>query len=290
MALSSLTRRRLRNFRRNRRAFWSLIIFSALFGLSLFAELLANDKPILVSYRGDWRMPVFQFYPETAFGGDFRTEAKYRDPEVQCLIVAGGVEDCFTTTRCGARRGARDGCVERHPGRAGWMLWPPIPYAYDTISDDLPGPAPSAARRQSLAGHRRHRARRAGPRDLRLPPVGDVRADRDRARLGGHRHRRRRDPGLFRRLDRPDLPAGHRDLGSDAAALHHHHHLCDHRTKFLVLVFLVVLFGWMGLVGRGAGRIPARAQLRICPCRPALGVSNTTIMFRHCCPTRWWRR
>jgi ABC-type microcin C transport system permease subunit YejE len=118
MALSSLTRRRLRNFRRNRRAFWSLIIFSALFGLSLFAELLANDKPILVSYRGDWRMPVFQFYPETAFGGDFRTEAKYRDPEVQCLIVAGRGRGLPLRTRCGARRGARDGCVERHPGRA----------------------------------------------------------------------------------------------------------------------------------------------------------------------------
>ena len=82
MALSPLNQRRWRNFKRNRRALWSLIIFSVLFGLSLFAEFIANDKPIMVSYRGELSMPVFKFYPETAFGGDFETEAVYRDIEV----------------------------------------------------------------------------------------------------------------------------------------------------------------------------------------------------------------
>ena len=82
MALSPLNQRRWRNFRRNGRAFWSLIIFTIIFTLSLFAEFIANDKPILVQYRGDFYTPIFKFYPETAFGGDFRTEAAYRDPEV----------------------------------------------------------------------------------------------------------------------------------------------------------------------------------------------------------------
>ena len=62
MRLSPLNQRRWRNFKRNRRAVWSLIIFGVLFGLSLFAELIANDKPILVSYQGEWRMPIVSFY------------------------------------------------------------------------------------------------------------------------------------------------------------------------------------------------------------------------------------
>ncbi len=86
MALSPLNQRRWRNFKANRRAFWSLLIFAVLYGLSLFAEVLANDKPLLVSYRGEYSVPFLKFYPETAFGGDFQTEAKYRDPEVRCLI------------------------------------------------------------------------------------------------------------------------------------------------------------------------------------------------------------
>src|SRR6056297_1627407 len=93
--LSPLNRRRWRNFRRNRRAFWSLIVFSILFTISLFAEFVANDRPILVQYRGEYFTPIFSFYPETAFGGDFETEAIYRDPEVECLIVSGGLDICF---------------------------------------------------------------------------------------------------------------------------------------------------------------------------------------------------
>ena len=92
ITLSPLNKRRLSNFKKNRRAVWSLWIFSILFGLSLFAEFLANDKPILVSYRGELFTPVTEFYPETAFGGDFKTEATYRDPEVQCLIISGCLE------------------------------------------------------------------------------------------------------------------------------------------------------------------------------------------------------
>ena len=95
MSLSPLNQRRWRNFKRNKRAFWSLIIFSVIFVITLCAEFVANDKPILVNYRGDFYAPIFNFYPETQFGGDFETEAIYRDPEVQCLITSGGLDICF---------------------------------------------------------------------------------------------------------------------------------------------------------------------------------------------------
>ncbi|MCV2867643.1 ABC transporter permease [Defluviimonas sp. WL0002] len=141
MRLSPLNQRRWRNFKANRRAFWSLWIFAALFGLSLFAEVLANDKPIVVNYRGDLFFPIYKFYPETAFGGDFRTEAIYRDPEVQCLIRTGGIVDCFDDPE-GVMEDAADGEFAGETVEAGWMIWPPVPYSYNTINNV--GTAPSA--------------------------------------------------------------------------------------------------------------------------------------------------
>lgn len=114
LRLSPLTLRRIANFRRNRRGFWSLWVFFALFGVSLCAELVANDKPLLVRFDDQWYVPVLKDYPETLFGGFLETAAEYRDPAVQEWIE------------------------ER-----GWMLWPPIPYHYDTINYDLPVPAPA---------------------------------------------------------------------------------------------------------------------------------------------------
>ena len=95
--LSPLNQRRWRNFRRNRRAYWSLIIFSVIFFISLFAEFLANDKPILVKYQGEYYVPIFNFYPETTFGGDLPIEAQYQYEDIECLIVTGGVIDCYAT-------------------------------------------------------------------------------------------------------------------------------------------------------------------------------------------------
>jgi microcin C transport system permease protein len=114
MALSPLARRRLTSFRANRRGYWSLWMFLLIFFSSLFAEMIANDKPLFVRYEGRSYYPVFAAYPETLFGGFLESEAAYRDPEVKELIE------------------------ER-----GWMVWPPIPYSYDTINYDLPSPAPS---------------------------------------------------------------------------------------------------------------------------------------------------
>ena len=114
MRITPLTRRRLEAFRRNGRGFWSLWIFLAIFFVTLFAEFIADDRPILVRYEDAWYFPVFTDYPETTFGGEFPSAADYRDPAVQKLILA-----------------------------KGWMLWPPIPFSYNTINYNLPSPAPS---------------------------------------------------------------------------------------------------------------------------------------------------
>jgi len=114
LAISSLTRRRLENFRRNRRGFWSLWLFLAIFFFTLPAEFVANDKPLLVRYDGALYVPVLTAYPETTFGGDFETEAVYRDPYLKELIA-----------------------------EKGWMIWPLIPFSYATINYDLGSPAPS---------------------------------------------------------------------------------------------------------------------------------------------------
>ena len=121
--ISPLTRRRLDAFRRNRRGFWSLWIFLAVFVVTLFAEFIANDRPILVRFNGAWYYPVFVDYPETTFSGEFPTAADYRDPAVKKLIEA-----------------------------KGWMLWPPVPFSYGTINYDLSGPAPSPPSRVNWLG------------------------------------------------------------------------------------------------------------------------------------------
>ncbi len=113
--LSPLNERRLRAFKRNRRGYYSFILFTTLFLITLFAEFIANDKPFLVKYDGAYYTPIFKMYTEKQFGGEFETEADYRDPEVKRLIEEKG----------------------------GWMVWPLIPYSYRTIKLDLPVPAPA---------------------------------------------------------------------------------------------------------------------------------------------------
>jgi microcin C transport system permease protein len=121
--LSPLMRRRLHNFSANRRGYWSLWVFLAMFIVSLFAELIANDRPLVIRYESHWYFPVFAAYPETTFGGVFPTEADYRDPAVAALIEA-----------------------------KGWMIWPPIRYHYDTINYLLPVPAPAPPSRDNWLG------------------------------------------------------------------------------------------------------------------------------------------
>jgi microcin C transport system permease protein len=102
--MTPINRRRLAVFRSSKRGVYSLVVFGLLFFLSLFAELLANDKPILIYYDGGFYSPLIRDYPETTFGGDFPTNTVYVDEEVQKLIEA-----------------------------KGWIVWPPIPYSYNTV-------------------------------------------------------------------------------------------------------------------------------------------------------------
>jgi microcin C transport system permease protein len=113
LMLSPINRRRWQNFRTNRRGYWSLWIFLTLFILSLFAEFIANDRPIVISYKGDILFPVFVDYPESRFGG-FLATTDYRDPYIQDEVNSNG-----------------------------WMVWPPIRYSYRTVNNEIPTPAPS---------------------------------------------------------------------------------------------------------------------------------------------------
>ncbi len=135
---SSIARRRLANFRANRRAVWSLWIFSVVFVICLFAEFVANDKPLLVSFKGELHTPAFKFYPETAFGGDFETEPEYHDPVVLCLIKTGGLEDCLDIPEdmiASIDDGTFDTSVEGY--NKGWILWAPVPYNFDNTNYDV---------------------------------------------------------------------------------------------------------------------------------------------------------
>jgi microcin C transport system permease protein len=135
MALNPLQRRRLQNFKANRRAFWSLWIFLALFVVTLFAEFVANDRPLVVRFQGEWRFPIFAFYSEADFGGEFETEAEYNAPEVRCLIATGGVEACLDDPEGIMAEFRESGTAGGAPvANPGWALWPPIPYSYNTIN------------------------------------------------------------------------------------------------------------------------------------------------------------
>jgi len=123
MTLSPITQKRLNQFKANKRGYYSLWLFTFLFLIAVFAPLIANDKPIYVSYGGAHYFPIANEYPETEFGGDFETEAEYRDPFVKDLI-----------------------------NDKGFMVWPIIRYHYDTINYDLTVPAPSPPTRDNLLG------------------------------------------------------------------------------------------------------------------------------------------
>jgi microcin C transport system permease protein len=279
--LSPLNQRRWRNFKRNRRAYWSLWIFLAMFVLSLFAEFIANDKPILVSYRGEIRAPIFTFYPETAYGGDFRTEAAYRDPEVQCLIRTGGLEECFDDPE-GLIEQVDQGMVLEGDFAKGWMLWPLIPYSYRTPVD-RPGAAPLPPNAQNWLG------------------TDDTKRDVVARVIYGFRL-----SILFTLI----VTVCASIIGIIAGAVQGYFggwvDLIFQRIieiwgatpslyviiilfailgrSFWLLVFLTILFGWTALVGVVRAEFLRARNLEYVRAAKALGVSNWTIMFRHMLP------
>ncbi|WP_248805078.1 ABC transporter permease [Pseudomonas sp. MWU13-2100] len=124
LRLSPVSRRRLDRFKANRRGWWSLWLFVALFALSLCGELIANDKPLVLSYQGSLYFPAFKRYTEQEFGGQLPFQADYRSDYVRQLITKDG----------------------------GWMLFPPIPFGADTPNYDLNTPAPSPPTRENWLG------------------------------------------------------------------------------------------------------------------------------------------
>jgi microcin C transport system permease protein len=122
--LSPLNRRRIAIFRAHRRGFWSLWIFLALFGFSLFAEFIANDRPLVIRFDAHWYVPVLHDYREDTFSDEFLpTTADYTDPEVVAAIQ-----------------------------KNGWLIWPVLPYSYNTNVKNLPQPAPSPPTWQNPLG------------------------------------------------------------------------------------------------------------------------------------------
>lgn len=254
LRVAPLTRRRLRNFHANRRGYWSFWIFAVLFVLSLFAEFIANDKPILVSYRGELLMPVFAAYPETKFGGDFETEADYRDPFVAELIEA-----------------------------EGWIAWPPIRYSFDTINYDLPVPAPAPPSADNWLGtddQGRDVAARAiygfrisvlfGLALTAFSSVIGVVAGAAQGYFGGWLDL------LFQRF---------MEIWGGMPVLFLLIILASIiEPGFWTLLVLMLLFSWMALVGVVRAEFLRARNFEYVQAARALGVGNVTIMFKHLLP------
>ncbi len=281
MALSPLNKRRWNNFQRNRRAFWSLWIFSVLFGLSLCADFIANDKPILVQYRGEYFTPIFKFYPETDFGGDFKTEAVYGDPEVQCLIATGGLEDCFDIPEEIIEE-VDAGTYQAEGFYKGWSLWPVIPYSFDTTVD-RPGAAPLPPSSQNWLGTDDTK------RDVfarviygfRLSIVYTLIVTGAATLIGIFAGAIQ---GFFGGLT--DLVFQRFiEVWSSIPSLYIIIILFSILGRsFWLLVILSILFGWTALVGVVRAEFLRARNLEYVRAAKALGVSNLTIMFRHMLP------
>src|SRR6185369_10918669 len=254
VSLSPLTRRRLASFRASRRGYWALWIFLTLFVLSLGADLLANDRPLLVRHDGRFYVPVLRAYPETAFGGELATEAAYRDPYVQRLIEA-----------------------------RGWMVWPPIPYRYDTIDWELSGPAPAAPSRRHWLGTddegRDLLARLVygfrisvlfGLALTLASSVIGVSAGAVQGYFGGWTDL------LFQRF---------MEVWSGLPVLYLLIILASIvQPSFWWLLGLMLLFSWMSLVGVVRAEFLRARNLDYVRAARALGVRNTVIMARHLLP------
>ncbi|SCZ49595.1 microcin C transport system permease protein [Epibacterium ulvae] len=279
--MSPLNQRRWRNFCNNRRAYWSLWIFGVLFGLTLFADVLANDKPFLVNYRGEFYVPVLTSYPETTFGGDFETEAQYDDPEVQCLIASGGIEDCFDDPE--GILAAIDADEYSAVGfEKGWALWPLIPYSFDTAVD-RPGAAPLPPNGQNWLGtdDRKRDVLARVIHGFRLSivftlmvtlaaTVIGILAGAVQGYFGGWLDL------IFQRII---------EIWSSTPSLYVIIILFAILGRsFWLLVVLTILFGWTALVGVVRAEFLRARNLEYVRAAKALGVGNMTIMFRHMLP------
>lgn len=255
MNVTPLTIRRWRNFKANRRGYWSLWIFSIIFILTLFAELIANDTPLVMEYEGRILFPIFISYPETYFGGDFETEADYRDPFVQDLITDAD----------------------------GWMIWPLIRYNYRTINyeSEHPAPAPpSAANWLGTDDQSRDVLARLiygfrisvlfGLTLTFFSSIIGVAAGAVQGYFGGWTDL------IFQRFIEvlSSLPQLYLLIILASVV----------EPNFWWLLGILLIFSWMGLVGVVRAEFLRARNLEYVRAAKALGVSNSKTMFRHILP------
>ena len=254
MKLSPLNKRRLQNFKSNKRGFYSFWIFSFLFVVSIFADFIANDKPLLIKFDQEYYCPIINEYPETIFGGDFETEADYRDPYVIKLI-----ED------------------------KGWIIMPLIPYTYNTIIRDLDVPAPAPPSKKNWLGTD-DQARDVLARLIYgfrisilfgftltfFSMIIGVSAGAIQGYFGG------RIDLFFQRFI---------EIWSAIPTLYVLIILASIvQPNFWWLLMILLLFSWMGYVGVVRAEFLRARNLDYVRAAKALGVSNQTIMFRHLLP------
>ena len=252
--LTPLTRRRLHRFRANRRGWWSLWIFVILFIATLLAEVIANDKPFLVYFKGDVYFPIVKAYSETTFGGDFLTEADYRNPYLSELIE-----------------------------RDGWTVWPIVRYHHRTVAWDLPVPAPAPPDRNHWLGTD-DQARDVLARVIYgfrisvlfgfaltfISAIIGVSAGAVQGYFGGWIDL------IFQRFI---------EIWSGLPTLYLLIILASVvEPNFWWLLGLLLLFSWMGFVGVVRAEFLRARNFEYVRAAQALGVSNLAIMFRHLLP------
>lgn len=256
MRLSALNQRRLQNFKRNRRGYYSFWVFSLLFFVSLFAEFIANDNPLYVNYKGESYFPVFVAYPETAFGGDFETRADYRDPFVQTLIEEDG---------------------------EGFIVWAPIRYGPSTINLDLPSPAPSPPTAENWLGTD-DQGRDVVARVLYgfrisvlfgitltlFSSVVGVAAGAVQGYFGGWTDL------IFQRVIEVWNSVPYLYLLIIIASVI--------EPNFWILLCILLLFSWVALVGVVRAEFLRGRNFEYVTAARAMGVGNASIMFRHLLP------
>ena len=254
MKISPLNQRRLHNFKSNKRGFYSFWIFSFLFIVSIFADFFSNDKPLLIKFDQEYYFPIINEYPETIFGGDFETEADYRDPYVIKLIE-----------------------------NKGWILMPLIPYTYNTIVRDLNVPAPAPPSKKNWLGTD-DQARDVLARLIYgfrisilfgftltfFSMIIGVSAGAIQGYFGG------RIDLFFQRF---------MEIWSAIPTLYVLIILASIvQPNFWWLLMILLLFSWMGYVGVVRAEFLRARNLDYVRAAKALGVSNKTIMLRHLLP------
>ena len=276
--LSPIAQRRLANFKTNRRGYWSFWVFIALFFVTLFAEFIANDKPFYIRHDGRSYFPVLVTYSETDFGGEFETAADYRDPFLLKLIAEKG----------------------------GTTIWPPIRYSYGTHNLDLPTPAPSKPTWFLTEAECKPVVERKGLkscRDLEYNWLGTDDQGRDVVARLVYGFRLSVLFGLTLTIvssfvgvaagavqgffgGRVDLLA-QRFIEVWTAVPTFYLLLIISSVLvpgFFVLLGILLLFSWVGLVNLVRAEFLRGRNFEYIQAARALGVSNTTIMFRHLLP------